>query len=525
MPPGAGQPAALAAQPFDIAYHLTVADTIGHHYEVAIDIAGMLGDTLRLQLPVWSPGRYARMDFARNVRSFAATAAGRAIPFDRENGSLWRVYPAGARRVQVRYEVFANDLSGTFSVIDTAHANWNGAGLFMYVVGHKPDPVRLSVTIPAGWHIINGDSRSPDQREFTFPNYDRLIDTPTEVARHFEVDSFQVDGRLYRVVVHHNGDEHGQRQRFVRDVEKIVRYENRVIAPPPLDMYTFLFHIGYRGGDGMEHLYSTQIINPVPWTDTATVLPGVTTAAHEYFHTWNVKRIRPAALGPFDYTREQYQPSLWVAEGWTQYYGEIALLRAGIIDKAAYYRQLATVIRVNRETPGRRYVSARMSSFLAPFWDGARPPMETDRNGSYISYYVKGDALALLLDLEIRARTGNARSLDDALRLLKQRSWDAPSVSYYLPGRGYTEQDVEAAVSQAAGADLHDWFERYVAGVEELPFEETLARAGLTIVTRQTGTDREYAVEEVPNPTPEQLRLREGWLAGTTSGTTNASER
>ena len=272
-----------------------------------------------------------------------------------------------------------------------------------------------------------------------------------------------------------------------------------------------------RSGDGMEHLYSTQIVSSTPWSDTATVLAGISTAAHEYFHTWNVKRIRPRALGPFDYSTEQWQPSLWVAEGWTQYYGQIGLLRAGVVDKAAYYRTLGRVIQVNSEQPGRKYVSARMSSFLAPLWDGAPPPMDADRGGSFISYYTKGDALALLLDLEIRSRSGNTRSLDDALRSLKKRTWDAPSDSYYLQGRGYTEKDIEEVVSEAAGTNMHDWFERYVNGVEELPFARTLALAGVAVSARGTGDDREYVVEELPNATAEQLRVRVGWLNGTTS--------
>ena len=511
-PQRAGSPA------YDIAYHLDAADTLGHRYDVRMEVGRLRGDTLELQLPVWSPGRYANMGFARNVRGFTATTGdGRAVAFDRAGGSLWRLYPGEARSVHVTYQVYANTLSGTFSVLDTAHVNWNGASLFMYVVGHKPDSVRLSVTTPAGWQLINGDSRSTSQREFRFENYDRMVDTPTEVAPRIAVDSFRVDGRLYRVLVHHNGSERGQRGRFVRDVEKIVRYENRVISPPPLEIYTFLFNIGYKGGDGMEHLYSTQIISSTPWSDTATVLSGISTAAHEYFHTWNVKRIRPAALGPFDYGTEQYQPSLWVAEGWTQYYGQIALLRAGVVDRAEYYRTLGGVIEVNSDVPGREYVSARLSSFLAPLWDGAPAPMEADRNGSYISYYTKGAALAMLLDLEIRSRSANSRSLDDALRLLKKRTWDAPSDSYYLQGRGYTEKDIEDVVSEAAGVDMHDWFERYVDGVEQLPFERTLALAGMAVTPRGVGPDREYEVSELPNATAEQLRVRVGWLTGTTS--------
>lgn len=514
-PPAAPAPAPSSAA-LDIAYTLAMPDTIGHLFAVRIDVAGRLPDTLRLQMPVWSPGRYARMDFARNVRDDAALdAAGHALRFDRENGSLWRIYPAGATRVSFRYEVFANTLSGTFSVLDTAHANWNGASLFMYVVGHKPDSVRLTVVPPAGWHLINGASTTPDQREFRFANYDELIDTPTEVAPAFDVDSFTVDDRLYRVMVHHNGPEHGQRPRFVRDIERIVRYENQVIGPPPLRMYTFLFNIGYPGSDGMEHLYSTQIQTPVPWTDTATLLPGVSSAAHEYLHVWNVKRIRPAALGPFDYTREQYQPSLWVAEGWTQYYGEIGLARAGLIDKAAYYRMLGALIRANLETPGRKVVSARMASFLAPFWDGASTPMQVDRRGSFFTYYYKGDALALLLDLEIRARSHGTRSLDDALRALKRLSWDAPNASYYLQGRGYTEDDVEHAVSEAAGADMHDWFTRYVGGTDDPPFARTLALAGLTLRVQHDSAGATYVVADDPGATDAARRIRELWLAGT----------
>ena len=507
--------------PFDIAYRVAMLDPASHLYDVQIDVAGALGDTLRLQLPVWSPGRYARMDFARNVQELRVESGeGRALAWEKEGGSLWRVLPAGAGRMRVRYRVFANDLSGTFSVLDTAHANWNGAGLFMYVVGHKPDPVRLAVAAPQGWLLMNGDADTPAQRDFRFENYDRLIDTPTEIAPAFMLDSFRVDGRLYRVMVHHNGaPPAGARARFVRDVQRIVTYENRVIAPPPLERYTFLFNIGYEGGDGMEHLYSTQIMSPRAWTDTAQLLPGITTASHEYFHTWNVKRIRPVALGPFDYTQAQHQPSLWVAEGWTQYYGDVGLHRSGVADKAWLYNALAGRIRYVSESPGRKERSARQASFDAPFFDGGAAPMRTNAANTFVTYYYKGEALAMLLDIEIRARSNNARSLDEVLRLLKTRTWDAPSTSYYLQGRGYTEADVERAVSDVAGADFHPWFERYVAGVDDLPWTETLARAGLTLtITTDASGQRRYTLGEMPDASAEQRRVREGWLTGTTAG-------
>jgi predicted metalloprotease with PDZ domain len=519
---------------YDVTYRIAMPDPASHLFEVSIEVAGVDVDTLDLQLPVWSPGRYARMDFARNVQRFAATAGGDTLRWDKGNGSLWRVATDGAREVQIHYRVFADNLSGTFSVLDTLHANWNGASLFMYVVGHKPDPVKLVVTPPAGWHVINGASLAVDQLEFTFPTYDHFIDTPTEVAPALDVDTMRVDGRLIRVVVHHgdapigagegrvNGvtnasaeaPRNGLRERFLRDVRRIVETEHRVLGPPPLETYTFLFNVGFPGGDGMEHLTSTQIIDASPWRAADTLLSGIETASHEYFHAWNVKRIRPVALGPFDYTREQYQPSLWVAEGWTQYYGEMTLHRAGIVDKAWLYRTLAGTVRYTSETPARLEMSARMASFHAPFWDGAAAPMATNRPAQFISYYTKGAALALLLDLKIRAASDGRRSLDDVLRVLKTRTWDARTSDYYLPGRGYTEDDVERAASDVMGENLHPWFTRYVGGVEELPWAETLALAGITLTVREGEGGREYELSDTPTATAQQVRVREGWLKG-----------
>ena len=502
-----------AAPRLDIAYRIGIADPAAHLYDVRIDVGGALGDSVEMQLPVWSPGRYMRFDFARNVQQLSFTGAdGGALRTQRINGSLWLVYTSGQRSFTARYRVFANTLSGTFSVLDTAHANWNGASLFMYVVGHKPDPVRLHVDAPTGWHIINGDARTNDQTDYAFENYDRLIDTPTEVAPSFMVDSFTVDGRLYRTMVHHNGaPPAGVRARFVADVQKIVRYENSVFLPPPLSMYTFLFNIGYPGGDGMEHLYSTQIIDRRPWVDTMALLPGVGTAAHEYFHVWNVKRVRPLLLGPFDYTSERYQPSLWVAEGWTQYYGQMALVRAGVLPRSTLYPTVAALVRANLTAPGRKEVSARMASFEAPFWDG--PNLAYANNGSqtFFSYYTKGAGIALYLDLLIRSRSNGTRSLDDAFRNLKKLSWEQPNASYYLQGRGYTEADVERAVSEAAGMDMHDWFEHHVGGTDDMDYDQALGWAGLRLVRGDDG----WRIEEQPGATAEQLRIREGWITGT----------
>ncbi|HEY2065525.1 MAG TPA: hypothetical protein VGG84_06170 [Gemmatimonadaceae bacterium] len=513
---GAQHPA--APPPLHIAYSVGIADPASHLYEITIDVDGVRSPTLPLQLPIWSPGRYARMDFAKNIQEFrAADASGAPLAWDKTDGSRWVVRTGGAHELRIRYKSFDNLLSGTFSVLDTAHANWNGASLFMYVEGHKQDPVTLAISAPSGWHVINGDTRAPDQRDFRFENYDRLIDTPTEIAPAFMVDSFVVDGKKYRTMVHHNGaPPAGARERFVRDVEKLVRYENSVFSAPPLDQYTFLFNIGYAGGDGMEHLYSTEIIDSRPWTgnDTLAVLPGVGTAAHEYFHVWNVKRVRPAALGPFDYTREQFQPSLWVAEGWTQYYGQAALHRSGVTNLDEFYSSMAGIIHNNLTAPGRKEVSARMASFHAPFWDGAPQGQPTNGRNTFFSYYTKGSGLALYLDLYIRGKTANHRSLDDVFNALKRRTWNTPNASYYLQGRGYTEADVEVAASEVTGEDMHPWFEKYVAGTDDLDYDPLLARAGLRLVR---AGDR-WHIDEAADATPAQRVVRDGWTTGRVAG-------
>jgi len=505
------------AQRYRIEYTIAMPQPASHLYEVTLFVSGFAGrNSIDLQLPVWSPGRYAKMDFAKNVQEFAvASSDNKPLRWDKVNGSRWRVYTGNARSMRVTYRVFANaPMSGTFSVLDTLHANWNGPSIFMYVDGHKHDSVSLAVQAPESWTIISGDVTRPGQRLFHFPNYDLLVDTPTEVAPSGSLllDSFVVDNRLYRVMVHHKGDvPAGAREKFVHQVESIVRYENSVFGPPPLEQYTFLFNIGFPGGDGMEHLYSTQIQDDRAWTDTTNLLPGIGTASHEYFHVWNVKRVRPAALGPFDYTTEQYQPSLWVAEGWTQYYGHVALHRAGIEDAQAFYNRMANLIRQNLTAPGRKEVSARMASFHAPFWDGAPQGQPTNGARTFFSYYTKGAGIAAYLDLFIRNRSNNTKSLNDAFANLRKRSWDAPKASYYLQGRGYTEDDVERSVSDAAGTNMHVWFEAHVGGTEDMDYDEALSWAGLRLV-RSDSTP--WSIVELAEVTAAQMRVRLGWLTG-----------
>jgi predicted metalloprotease with PDZ domain len=225
-----------------------------------------------------------------------------------------------------------------------------------------------------------------------------------------------------------------------------------------------------------------------------------------------MKRVRAAALGPFDYTREIYQPSLWVGEGWTQYYGMVALPRSGVQPRTEIFNVAAQLIRANSLAPGRKEVSARMSSFEAPFFDGASAGYAVNPN-AWFTYYFKGAGIALYLDLFIRERTNNRKSLDDAFKLLRDRTWGAPNASYYLQGRGYTEDDVEHAVSDAAGVDMHAWFDQHVGGTEDMNYDEVLASAGLQLL--RDGSN--FLVEPMQSASSAQIKIRDGWITGKTS--------
>jgi len=364
-----------------ITYRLSMSKPNSHLFEVAIEVElpdEMRDKAVEFQMPKWSPGRYAVFDFAKNVQEFSAAAGicpppGRCDqamrPVTRVNDQTWSVSPLGSSALTIKYKVFANDLSGTFSQLDGRHANYNGGCIFMYVVDHKPDPVKLVINPPSGWKIVNGRTERPGQTEWQFPNWDILIDTPTEIAPDWTEESFEVDGKKYHVVVHSFGAEGGKRNNLVRDIEKIVRSEVAMWGAPEFDEYTFLIHFAAddRSGDGMEHLTSTQIIEPGALADPGMYDDTLGTVAHEFFHVWNVKRLRPLELGPWDFTRDANTRGLWVAEGFTNYYGHLMLRRAGLINDTRFIQREGQTIDQIENAPGSYLMSAEESSLSAPF--------------------------------------------------------------------------------------------------------------------------------------------------------------
>jgi predicted metalloprotease with PDZ domain len=483
-----------------INYILSMSNPKSHLFEVKIEATlatGSDSETIEFQMPKWSPGRYSVFDFAKNVQEVSAASGVcpkgsicklSALPVDRVNDQTWRVGTRGLSAVTLTYNVFGDDLSGTFSQLNEKHANFNGGSIFMYVVDHKPDPVGLTINPPQSWRITNGRTDRDDQREWQFSNYDIIIDTPTEIAPDFSVDTFSVDGKQYRVVVHSLGNEGGKRPELVRGIEKIVRAETAMWGPPEFQSYTFLIHFAAddHSGDGMEHLTSTQIIEPGALADSGMLEDALDTASHEFFHVWNVKRLRPVGLGPWDFTKDARTRGLWVAEGFTNYYGHVMQRRAGIWTNQQLLDTLGTIISRVENNPGTRLMSAVESSLSAPFIDGSESTQKTNLSNTSVSYYFKGEVIALVLDSLIRKQTNGRASLDDVMRQMYDEFYvKSPNDSYYLRGKGYEVEDVERSASRVAGTDLHDFFVRYVWGVERLPYEEALAGIGVAVNREQ----------------------------------------
>ena len=509
--------AAHSGAQLDLQYHLRLRRPTTHIMDVEIDAGNVSASSLDFVLPAWAPGRYAIYNFAKNVQQFHAVGAqGQPLPWTSVDKQTWRVDTRGAGgSVRATYRVYGNDLTGSFSQFDATHANINGASVYMYIAGHKPDAISLTVETPPDWakdgKTVDGFTLSTAQHDFHVLNYDRLIDTPMEISPRCQVATFQDHGRTFRVAVHaHNGGDKDVSQpmaKLVDGIKRVVNAEMGMMPTPDFDDYTFIFHFSpyIDLGDGMEHLNSTEIMVRDELSDSS-VDQAIEIAAHEFFHVWNVKRLRPQGLGPFNYTREVYTPSLWFAEGVTSYFGYWNLLRSGIWDRNDFLKALSNEVRHFQEEPGRGMMSAESSSFHAWFYDRAPQMQETNFANSTISYYNKGALLGMLLDLAIRSHTGGAKSLVDVMHNLYHECYEAPPANYYGPGHGYTEDDIVNALNEVSGTDFSQFFQDYIRGTQPLPYDDILKLAGLKLVrTIEPGAPPSLGVQIESNDLGEKI--------------------
>ncbi|WP_322511144.1 M61 family metallopeptidase [Chloroflexus sp.] len=457
-----------------ITYTISMPVPHSHLFHVRIEIGREETGDMLLSLPAWTPGSYMIREFARHVQEFQATdGEGGPLPWRKVRKDCWLVAAGAAAQVVVSYKVYAFDLTVRTSHLDATHGYFNGANVFMYVHGHTREPLTLHVDPPAGWQVTTGlaalppDPARPRRASFQAADYDELVDCPVECGTH-RLLTFTVDGVLHRIAIWGRGNE--DEARLLADTQRIVEAQRAMFGSLPYRDYTFILHLTDGRGGGLEHRNSaTNMVDR--WTFADQYERYLSLTSHELFHAWNVKRLRPAALGPFDYQNENYTRLLWLMEGATSYYDDLLLVRAGLMSEERYLQKLADEIVQLQSQPGRHLQSLEQSSFDA--WIKFYRPDENSINSS-ISYYLKGALVCWIFDMAIRARTNGARSFDDVMRYLLQR--------YPLEGPGIPEEGaVLAAIEAIGGADggLRELYDRYVAGVAELDYAAALAVVGL----------------------------------------------
>ena len=455
----------------EIRYTVSLVHPEQHLFHVTVEVPEVK-DHLDLQMAAWD-ALYEIRDFSSHVQRVTASANGREVPIEKLDKLTWRVLATGT--VNVSYETFWDDPGPFSSQLNAEHAFINPAMVLLYVSGRRAEPCLLTLTeIPLEWRVATSafhQGRPLGSRNGAWDvratSYDALSDAPIEASNFEEFTLHDLTPPVH-VVIH--GDDY-KRHDVESALRKICAYELKLMEGAPYPDYTFIFHIGKAAngaGGGMEHANSTAIFVP-----SGALLPNV--SAHEFFHLWNVKRIRPASLEPLDPTREMYTRSLWFAEGVTNTFSSYALVRTGIWSKQEFLQDLSQQITEIESRPAEQWQSAEQSSLDAWLEKYAL----YNQPQSSVSYYTKGQILGFLLDIVLRDRTDNQRSLDDLLRSM--------NADFAREGKFYRDSlDIRLESEKLTGGSLADFFDRYVGGANPLPYQNLLARAGLELRTHET---------------------------------------
>lgn len=468
-----------AAAP-DISYTVSMSKPWTHLLEVEMRLKwNRMPAQAQLKMPVWTPGSYLVREYARHVQDFAVKdAGGRALAWQKINKNTWQVDTKGAREIVVSYRVYSNELTVRTNELNDEHAFWNNAALLMFPAGQLAAPSTVRVMPYSKWKVATGLPRvAGATNTFRAPNYDVLYDSPFEVSDFKEI-SFDVRGKPHRVVI--TGEGNYDLKKIAEDTAKIAEEGYKIFGEFPFDDYTIIINL--RGGGGLEHLNSTALQwNRFGFKPQSRYNGFLSLVAHEYFHLWNVKRIRPDALGPFDYENENYTKLLWVAEGTTAYYENLLLRRAGLVSEKDVLDARANAIEQLQNRPGRFETSLEEASFDA--WIKYYRQDENAVNNQ-ISYYDKGEIVSMMLDVQIRTASGGAKSLDDVMLYLYNE--------FYKKNRNYTPADFQKAAELAAGRSLEDFFSKYVRGEAEIDYNGILNGIGLELAATEPDKSKAY---------------------------------
>ena len=482
-----------------IQYHVSAENPSDHWAQFVLQLSEVTEPHVELVLPSWVPGSYHIVDYVRKLRGVSATASGTgvALPVERVDKARWRIRTNGATSIEIRYRVYGNDMITEALDVTPSHLFVNAALCMPYVEGAKDHAYEVVLHLPQGWRALTELAEvGQHPPRFRASDYDELVDSPIDCGTP-EVLTIHPSGIPHRIVLCGPGGNY-EAHRLEEDLRKVVEATVRLFGDSPLKRYTFFLHLTEVTDGALEHATSNSYIVPRhqfrPAKDYERFLQ---VSSHEYFHLYNVKRIRPKVLGPFDYTKENYTKLLWAMEGTTDYYGLLLLRRAGLLAPPKYLDRVAADIQKYLRTPGRAVTSLEEASYSA--WVDLYQPFEESVNQS-VSYYLKGGLVSLCLDLEIRHRTENRSSLDDVMRQLWTR--------FGKPGRGLGEGEWQEVAESTTQLDLKDFFARYVAGTEEVDFARSARFAGLTFAPKEKGPDA--ADEPVPGHLGFEYDERDG---------------
>ena len=480
-----------------IRYHLSWPEPQTHYFHVQVNISRRGSGDVDVRMPAWRPGRYIIQNYARYITGFEArTKSGDMLPFRKTDKNTWRVEAGEEQEVVVRYKAYANVLDAGESYLDEHEAYINPISVLMYVPGEEFTSSIISFSNPNEWLVATALDYDESKQGYPAADYHELVDSPFIISPDLRTYGFDHEGATYELVF--QGAEHLYNPDDVlHEVQRIVQVQTEMMGVTPFKRYVFLYHLlPDRFGHGVEHKNSTCIvIGPADYSDPWFRRRFLDLTAHELFHVWSVERIRPEAIYHPDYSSEAYTTTMWVYEGITCYYTDLTLARAGLYTEEEYLQELADTIHRYDRAPGRKVMSIAMTSWDS--WIGSAAPPDT-----WHSFYTSGNVLGLLLDLEIRHRTANGKSLDDVFRYMY--------TEYAEKDRGVPEDGFQKALELVAGSSFDAFFASYVYGVEDIEYNDYLKHAGLFL---KAGPEKAFfRIERMPERSGLQVEIYSHWL-------------
>jgi predicted metalloprotease with PDZ domain len=479
-------------------YTVAVADVEKQLFHVTTEIKHIKEPSITLSLPIWTPGWYTVENYAKNILRFKITdQQGNWVQPLMVKKQTWRVDTKGLSGLKVEFDYRATVLALNQAKISKDFAFFTGTQLFLEVVGHRDKPSRVRFEAPQGWKVITSLKDTQDPQTFIAADYDTLVDATTELGN-FDVYPFQVEGKPHYFVATPAGTFAREKaDKFTQLLARAYAAQSAIFGGLPYEKqvcFYFFARPESNAGGALEHLNSFVAFAPAGNVATPEMLIG--TAAHEFFHVWNVKRIRPAQMWPYDYSRENETPLLWLSEGFTNYYSSKSNYRAGISERNRFLQGVAGAIGGVESNEARNYISPSDSSTSTWLGYDSAQPFE-------ISYYTQGQNLAALLELSILQDTNGRYGLDDAMRALYK--------DFYLRGKGFSTEDFLAIINRLTKSDYSKFFRKYINGVEVPPYNDILGYAGYQL-DPEALKEKRYRLIEVAAPSPAQLRVRDAWL-------------